>query len=76
MSPVHARQPTSQFSETASGLRCEERDFEAFLEIFSTLFCKNWRESPWKRNISKKGGCHVREEISNGCFFKDGGGKF
>ena len=66
----------SQFSETASGLRYKERDFEALLEIFSTLFCKNWLESPSKRNIFKKQECHVREEISNGCFFKGGDEKF
>ena len=53
----------SQFSETASGLRYKERDFEALLEIFSTLFCKNCVESPWKRNIFKKQECHVRERF-------------
>ena len=51
-------------------------NFETFLEIFSTLFCKNWRESPWKHSISEKQECHAGEEIPNSCFFKDGDEKF
>ena len=51
-------------------------NFETFLEIFSTLFCKNWRESPRKHSISEKQECHAGEEISSSCFFKDGDEKF
>ena len=67
---------TSQFSETTPAYAARSGNFETFLEIFSTLFCKNWRESPWKHSISEKQECHAGEEISNSCFFKVGDEKF
>ena len=67
-----ARQPRHSFLRPFPAYVARSGNFEAFLEIFSTLFCKNWRESPWKRNIPKKQTCHAGEEISNSCFFKDG----
>ena len=72
--PVQIGTPdnTSHFLRPLPAYAVRSGNFEAFLEFFSTLFCKNWRESPWKRNIPKKQECHAREEISNSCFFKDG----
>ena len=68
--------PRHSFLRRLPAYAARSGNFETFLEIFSTLFCKNWRESPWKHGISEKQECHAGEEISNSCFFKDGDEKF
>ena len=68
--------PRHSFLRRLPAYAARSGNFETFLEIFSTLFCENWRESPWKHSISEKQECHAGEEISNSCFFKDGDEKF
>ena len=80
MEPIRAHitpdNPRHSFLRRLPAYAARSGNFETFLEIFSTLFCKNWRESPWKHSISEKQECHAGEEISNSCFFKGGDEKF
>ena len=46
--------PRHSFLRRLPAYAARSGNFETFLEIFSTLFCKNWRESPWKHSISEK----------------------
>ena len=53
------KNPCHSFLRQLLAYAASSEHLETFLEIFSTLFCTNWRESPLKGNISKKQECHA-----------------